>query len=140
MRSILKYFLLIALLLLLSCDKSGLFILCSDCLQDEPTTADLDIKIDDSVLNDARSINIKIYSGNLEDSILLATFDATNSSQTYTVTINKKYTVTATYSTTKTTYIAVDSTIPRVKYVTDQCKEPCYFIYGKKIDLRLKYQ
>lgn len=140
MRSLLKYILVLAVLLLLSCDKSGFFVLCSDCLQNEPGTADLDIKIDDSVLNDTKSIIIKIYSGNLEDNILLATFNTTSTNLTYSVTINKKYTVTATYNTTNATYIAVDSTIPTVKYITDQCKDPCYYVYGKKLNLRLKYQ
>ena len=82
---------------------------------------------------------IRIYSGNLEDSVLLGTLIATSKDLTYTATINKKYTITATYFMSDASYTVVDSILPGVKYVTDQCADPCYIVYDKKVNLRLKY-
>jgi len=55
------------------------------------------------------------------------------------VSLNKKYTVTATYQIDGDTYIAVDSAFPRVKYTKEQCEDPCYFVYDRIVDLRIKY-
>jgi hypothetical protein len=85
------------------------------------------------------SILINIYEGNLEDSVLYDSFQASGTQATIPVTINKKYTVTATYYIPDNYYVAVDSATPRVKFDKTQCDDPCYFVYDKKIDLRLKY-
>jgi tartrate dehydratase beta subunit/fumarate hydratase class I family protein len=55
------------------------------------------------------------------------------------VTVNKKYTVSATYYINGNNYTVVDSATPRIKYNKDECDEPCYYVYNKVIDLRLKY-
>ena len=63
-------------------------------------------------------------------------------SATYTtipVTLNKKYTLTATYYQPDNYYVAIDAATPRVKFEKNQCDDPCYFVYDKEIDLRLKY-
>jgi hypothetical protein len=57
----------------------------------------------------------------------------------YDVPINKKYTATATYYKSDIKYVAVDSATPRVKYDKNQCDDPCYFVYDRVVDLRLKY-
>jgi hypothetical protein len=116
-----------------------LFVNCSDCTKEEPETATLEIKLDGVVIDDLSGAVVNIYSGNLEDNVLLATFTASKSDLTFTVAVNNKYTVTATYSLNKGTYVAVDSAIPRVKYDTSQCTDPCYYIYDKKVNLKLKY-
>jgi hypothetical protein len=121
-----------------SCDKSGLFVNCYDCSEEEPYSTDLEIKIDELALTNAITM-ISIYAGNLEDSILLESYNVRGTDITYEAVLNKQYTVTATYYTPDGTFIAVDSTIPRVRYETDQCTVPCYFVYGKKLNLRLKY-
>jgi hypothetical protein len=68
MRTILKLFLFVILMLNFSCEDQGIFIICGDCASEEPLTADLDIKLDLS--STAKYTVIKIYEGNLEDSIL----------------------------------------------------------------------
>ena len=139
MRTLIKYLLFLALTLLFSCDKSGLLVKCPDCTIEEPTTAVLDIKVDALARVNDMSTVVRIYSGNLEDNILLRTSNVSDTYMKYTATINKKYTITATYITNDGSYIVVDSTTPRVKYVTSQCEEPCYFVYGRNVNLRLKY-
>jgi hypothetical protein len=139
MRTIIRYLLFASLTILFSCEKMPLFVQCSDCTKDEPTNVTLRIKIDGATLYDLSTVTVNIYSGNLEDNIPVATFTASGTDATYQVTINKKYTITATYHINSQTYIAVDSVTPGVKYDTSQCTDPCYFVYNYKVNLKLKY-
>ena len=139
MRASLKYLLLLTLMLLLSCDKSGLIVYCPDCVKDEPKSVILDIKVDKLDLISYKATIVRIYSGNLEDSVLLITYNVSSTDLTYKATLNKKYTLVAIYIKEGVTYTVVDSTIPRVRYEKNLCKEPCYFVYGKKVNLKLKY-
>lgn len=138
MRIILKLFLLVILVLSFSCEEQGFFVKCADCTSEEPVNTNLEIKLDLS--SNGYYTLINIYEGNLEDSIL---YTSQQTNITYflkvRVAINKKYTVTATYFIPDNYYTAIDSATPRVKYEKDQCDDPCYFVYDKVIDLRLKY-
>jgi hypothetical protein len=136
---IIKYIFFYILLLILSCDEQGLIVNCSDCISDEPKTATIEIKLD-RFKTSPNTATVKIYKGNIEDNILIVTLIATEAFLKYSVTINEKYTFTATYTTSYgKTYIAVDSAYPKVRYETDQCDEPCYFVYDKAVNLKIKY-
>ncbi len=138
MRTTLKLLLLIILILSFSCEDKGFFIICADCTSEEPLTADLEIKLD--VNYTSKNTVINIYEGNLEDSILYSShYPPIANSLKVSVSLNKKYTVTATYNISDNYYTAIDSATPRVRYDEDQCTDPCYFVYDKSIDLRLKY-
>jgi hypothetical protein len=114
-----------------------LLVNCKDCTESEPVDADLEIKLD--IANYGKAILIKVYEGNLEDSVLYKTLYAAGTGMTITVSVNKLYTVTASYYMPHDIYITVDSATPKVKYSKDQCDNPCYYVYDKKLDLRLKY-
>jgi hypothetical protein len=133
-----KYLLIITLLILFSCDKSIFSVTCSDCTVDEPKTAEISISLNENTPDQTQTI-IRVYSGNLEDSILLTTFSGLGTDQTYTVTLNKKYTFTATYQINGSSYTTVDAVFPRTKYEKSVCKDPCYYVYDKKVNLKLKY-
>lgn len=120
-----------------SCEKQPFFVKCDECTTDEPLKAQLKIKLDKSP--DGKSIVINVYSGNLEDNIIYGTISTLAEETSITVTLNKKYTVTATYYIDSISYIAVDSATPRVSYNKDQCNDPCYYIYDNDVNLRLKY-
>ena len=144
MRIALKLFLWVILILSFSCEEQGISIKCSDCITDEPSTAELDIKID--VSSTSKYTEINIYEGNLEDSVLYSTRVLYSTQHPYLsnslkvpVTINKKYTVTANYNISGTYFIAIDSATPQVGFDDTKCDGPCYFIYDKDVDLRLKY-
>ena len=138
MRITLKLFLLVILVFSFSCEEQGFFVKCADCTSEEPVNTNLEIKLDLS--SNGYYTLINIYEGTLEDSILYASQQTNvNYFLNVRVAINKKYTVTATYYTHGGYYIAVNSATPRVKYEKSQCDEPCYFVYDKTIDLRLKY-
>ncbi|MCX6325337.1 MAG: hypothetical protein NT144_01605 [Bacteroidia bacterium] len=136
MRIAIKLFLFLILAMCFSCEEQGLFVNCPDCTADEPVRAELEAKLETNYYSD---VIIQIWEGNLEDSILLGTYISNATTFSHEVTINKKYTVTATYSISGINYIAVDSAIPRVKYDKEQCDDPCFFVYDRICDLRLKY-
>jgi hypothetical protein len=136
MRILLRITLFFFTVILFSCEEKGLFVKCSDCTSAEPVKADLEIKVD--VNNSGAATLIDVYEGNLEDGVLYDSFSTSDPNTSVSVTMNKKYTVTARYNLTGDIYIAVDSATPRVKYTQDQCENPCYFVYDRVLDLRLK--
>lgn len=137
MRIINKIFFVIILAILISCEDQGIIIKCPDCLQDEPHNTDLNIKLDAQFFG--QSTLITVYEGNLEDSVIYTTLTTGYADATVNVSLNKKYTLTATYYKSDNYYVTVDSATPRVRYDKTQCDDPCYFVYDKNIDLRLKY-
>ena len=138
MKNTFRILILLTFACLFSCEEQGTFVKCSDCISEEPSKTDLEIKLDLS--RNGFYTLVKIYEGNLEDSIL---YSSQSTNATYSlkvhVAINKKYTVTATYNISGNFYTAVDSATPKVKYEKDQCDDPCYFVYDRILDLRLKY-
>jgi hypothetical protein len=118
-----------------TCEENGWLLKCSECTIEEPQEAFLKI----SLSNTEAPALITVYEGELEDSIIYKSSVTDGSDDNFFVTLNKKYTVTAKYQINDNTYIAVDTATPRVKYTEDQCEDPCYIDYDRKIDLRLKY-
>jgi hypothetical protein len=137
MRTTVLLFLFLILVFCFSCEEQGLIVKCPDCTAEEPLETNLEIKLESSPYG--RLTLVQIYEGNLEDSVLYSSYHTTRPSTALSVTINKKYTVTASYYISNNQYIAVDSATPKVKYDKDQCDEPCYYVYDKVVNLRLKY-
>jgi hypothetical protein len=137
MRITIKIFLVATFIFCFSCEDQGLIVKCPDCLADDPVKTNLDVKLDLPYFGVVTLINV--YEGNIEDSVLYSSFKTSSTQTTIPVTVNKKYTVTATYYTPDNYYIAIDSATPRVRFDKTQCDDPCYFVYDKSIDLRLKY-
>ena len=131
----LKILLLLLIVVLFSCEKQGLIVKCPDCTKEEPVNILFNVKLDANYYGDTK---INVYEGNLEDSILYKTYSSTGSSITIPVTINKLYTLTATYYIPGNYYVVVDSATPRVRFEKNQCDNPCYFVYDKVVDLRMK--
>jgi len=137
----------IAFTLLFSCEsdegtlKDITFINCDECTADEPLRAEISIKLaDPNKFGPADNIVlVDVYEGNLEDEVLFRSIQTSSGETTTNLTINKKYTVTATYYINNKTYIAVNSITPRVKYTESSCEAPCYYTVPKSINLKLKY-
>ncbi|HKK40956.1 MAG TPA: hypothetical protein VJ963_01015 [Bacteroidales bacterium] len=137
MAKLIRIITLLILVLLFSCEKQGLFVNCSECTGEEPTNTDIQIKVSVSEANPA--VPVRVYEGFLGDSILYSTLTAHLKNNYINLTINKQYTFTATYYIGGKKYITVDSATPQVKYEKDQCDNPCYFVYDKEVNLKLKY-
>jgi len=136
MQKILRIIFLCVLAIFFSCEDQGLIVQCSDCTIEEPVTAELSADLDP---DHYYGCLVQIWEGNLEDSILVNSYQTFEKVFTQEVVLNKKYTVTATYYISGNSYVAVDSSTPRVRYEKAQCNDPCFFVYDKKLELRLKY-
>jgi hypothetical protein len=137
MRRIFKIIFLLVISLVFSCEKFRDFPGCPDCLKEEPTRAQLKFKFEPSY---GVYIDLKIYEGDISDSILIATTRISNYNPDYkiNVALNKKYSATGTYEIENIKYIVVGATAIRVVYEKDRCTDPCYYVYNDIIDLRLK--
>jgi len=123
-----------------SCDENPIFIDCQDCTQDEPDHATLILYLEKKMTDWHPAVVVRIYEGNLEDNILRDIFYVRQEKLEVDVPLNKRYTITATYSDANdNSYIAVDTAFPRVKYEKSQCENPCYYVYDRIVNLRLKY-
>lgn len=135
MKVFLKTSALLAIIVIFSCEGKEWIVNCVDCQTNEPYNATIKIKLRET----GNPVTINIYEGDIEDDILYASYITNGSDYSLQTGLNRKYTFAATYSIEGKTYIAVNSTIPRVKYEESECEDPCYFIYDNIVDLRLKY-
>jgi hypothetical protein len=134
MKKYFSAFLFCLTILLFSCEKQDFFVRCSDCTETEPYDALLKIKLDPYI-----QTKINIYEGNIEDSILYKTLSTDMSQITASVLVNKEYTLEAIYHVFNETYIAIDQVRPGIKYDKNQCDNPCYYVYNKNVNLKIKY-
>lgn len=135
MNGLFRKFLFILLVICFSCEERGWIADCSECIANEPREGNLSIMLTGNEL----PVKVRVYQGEIEDSVLYAFTEISGEKYTPGITLNKKYTVTATYNIGGNKYTAIDSATPKVRYIEDQCDEPCYFVYDRVIDLRLKY-
>lgn len=136
MKKIFGTFLFCLTILFFSCEKQDFFVRCSECTEDEPNNAELRIKLDNDQHTQTR---INVYEGNIEDSILYKTFTTDMSQITISVIVNKEYTLEAIYHVYHETYIAIDKVRPQIRYDKTQCDNPCYYVYNKTANLKIKY-
>lgn len=138
MREVIRFIFFILIIITFSCEKEFI-IKCADCVSEEPVTTQLIIKVNIGPGPGAYLTTVSLYEGNIEDNILITAYPATGEVISPTVSLNKKYSVAATYLDGDKEYIAIDSAIPRVSYEKTECTNPCYFVYDRTIDVRLKY-
>ena len=136
MRPAKRILVFIVLVISFSCEDAERYLVnCSECFTSKPANAVLEIKCTDTDFG----TTIRIYEGTLEDNLLYSSFMTYSSKVTHTVPLNKKFTLTATYSQQDKEYITVNTVMPRFTLVKDQCEEQCYYVYDKVVDLKLKY-
>jgi hypothetical protein len=136
MTRITKVIFLIFMILLFSCEDNGIIIDCEECTASEPQDAIIRAEID---VNYTQGTIVMLWEGKIEDKLLLDSVKIFTATYEKKVSINKTYTITARYTINNKQYTAVDSATPRVRYTTDYCEEPCYYLYDLTCDLRLKY-
>jgi len=136
MLKFIRFILFPLLMFTFSCEKTGYLVTCSECTVEEPTTASLSAELDPTYWSSAV---INIWEGNMEDSILIGSYQTYGKTFVQELTLNIKYTITATYHVGEKEIIAVDGATPRVRYDKSQCDEPCYFVYDRKCNLKLNY-
>ncbi len=110
---------------------------CQECVTEEPVNAEIEIKLD--IQDFGLPVTINVYEGNIENDVINSSFNAGGNRTTIELRINKQYTFTALYSTPEGSYTVIDSALPRVSYNKDQCDDPCFYVYDRVVNLRLKY-
>ena len=133
---IIRIIFLLTIVALFSCEEKGFVTDCEECTDYEPVEAIVKIKIDENYIS---GVVVKIWEGKIEDQILFDSATVYQASYKRFVSINKTYTITATYLINNREYTTIDSATPRVRYTEDMCERPCYHIYDRSYDLRLKY-
>lgn len=141
MQKLFLYILLLSFSLIFSCDENPYFVDCRECYEEEPEFATIILKLDKHLSGGILPATlIKIYQGNIEDNVLLNSYFISHNKWEVDVAINKKYTITATYTDMHgVKFTAVDTAYPRVRYEKSQCENPCYYIYDKVVNLAIKY-
>lgn len=110
---------------------------CQECVLEEPVNAEIEIKLD--IQDYGNTVTITVYEGNIEEGVIHSVFDSGGNRATREFRVNKQYTFSALYTTPEGTYTVIDSALPRVSYNKDQCDDPCFYVYDKVVNLRLKY-
>jgi hypothetical protein len=133
-----NHIIFLAVILILSCDENFVIVNCSDCLESEPVKANITLNVEN---NGDYNATVMIYEGNIGDSVLMEKAAISSETMEFTLVINKKYTFRVDYSGRDgVKYSAINSVYPRVKLELEQCSDmPCYYIYDKKLNMKLKY-
>jgi len=128
---------ILSIVILFSCEDNRYFTNCDNCTSEEPQETILSLDFDKPNEN---GVKVVIYLGRLEDNIV---YDSLNihglTSYNKKVSINRTYTITATYIINDKSYTVVNSTTPLVRYTETLCQEPCYYVYDKVVNLKRKY-
>lgn len=130
------YIFFLIIVLIFSCEDSKYNTNCDDCLSEEPEQTTITTEMDDS---GNYGTLIMLYEGRIEDNVVLDSIRLYYTRYEKRVSLNRMYTITATYNINNKLYTVVNSTTPRVNYTETMCEEPCYFVYDRMMDLKLKY-
>ncbi|TFH49249.1 MAG: hypothetical protein E4G92_02170 [Bacteroidia bacterium] len=125
------------LIVVFSCEK-GYITDCRECATDGIGDVKLKIHIG-SVSYDPAYRRITIYEGAMEDSLILSRFSTEAGYVEYDALLYKDYTVTVEFISNGRHILSVDAACPQMRYDENTCNEPCYYIYGNIIDVRLRY-
>ncbi len=125
------------LLVIFSCEK-GYITDCRECSTDGIGDVKLKLYIG-STSYDPASRRITVYEGAIEDSLILSRFSTHAGYIEYDALLYKDYTVTVEFVRNGKTNISIDAACPQLRYDENTCNEPCYYIYGNIIDVRLRY-
>jgi hypothetical protein len=136
MKRVIGYTFLVAVTLLFSCEDNKYFTNCDDCESVEPVTAMLRADLDPY---HSRGVIVMVWEGRIEDHVLFDSIRIYTSTYEKLVPLNRTYTITALYLIDNKSYTALDSATPRARYTEDLCNEPCYYVYDKSCNLKLKY-
>ena len=142
-----KYISLISIIIIFifsfSCEEIISEIGCDDCYTPKPDSADIEVKLSFSELND--SIPLTFYRGKIDENVIewidTATIGNSPDGIFYLFSqVNKYYSIKAVYKTKNgKTITAVDGDKLVRHYNADGCDTECWTIRGRVLDVRLKY-
>ncbi len=115
---------------------------CSECYLDEPAEAEINVRL--TLRGENNHIVINIYSGRIDEGILILSEKVRSETYKTTLPVNAYYTVAAEYPSdlmtrTYQNIYAIDGGFVRTKKIYTTCDVPCWVIRGNNFDVRLKY-
>ena len=113
---------------------------CDECFTEEPDSADIVLEFSDKLMNDS-GVPFVFYEGNIEDNNVLF-IDTALERFFYVYAPVKKYYSVKAYYTGKDSlpFTVINGTKMKVKYVSEECYDPCWIVKKYEIDLRVHYQ
>lgn len=129
----------ILLTLLFSCEDSFVGD-CSECFPEGAPQAKLKILIRNPDYVPVNPV-VTLYEGAVEDGIIINQFSL-EEAYSYVeedAILYKDYSATLEFMLDGRKYITTAGARPQTGYDKSTCEEPCYFIYGNVLDLRLRY-
>jgi hypothetical protein len=109
---------------------------CSECYQEKPEWAPLNIKV---TINDQNPyVPLVVYIGNIEDGLIDWVDTAFVTDYFVDVHPDRYYSVSAEYRDGEKTIFAVDGDKLTSNHNTNDCDAPCYYFKGGYIDVRLR--
>lgn len=112
---------------------------CLECYTDQPSEATINVKLSTDKLN--TSVIIDVYSGKLEEEILIVSDTVASQTWSTILPVNEYYTITATYiaRTGDFNVTAIDGNLVKTRKITGVCDEPCWVVRGNNFNVKLKY-
>lgn len=138
MNKFLRLFLLYLFLLLpgVGCDRP-LFINCDECYTEEPTDAELQVKV--TINSENPVVPLTIYEGTFDTGEEIARDTATTESFYIFVKTKKLYTAVAEYRKNGKIIKVVNGHKIKTYLDSESCDSPCYVVTGTTLDARLKF-
>ncbi len=113
---------------------------CSECFPDKPGQAEINVRLTINATNP--SVVIDVYSGRIEEGILILSDTSRNETWTTILPVDEYYTIAATYraqTRNASNVTAIDGSHVRTKKVRAVCDEPCWVVRGNNFNVRLRY-
>ena len=120
-----------------ACNDIDLFVDCDSCYLEKPKSTTLYI---DLTINDENNyIPLTIYSGTMEDGVIIKEVLTNEKNYPVKVDLDNYYTVQANYNSNGKVIHVINGRLTTTKRINNICNNPCYIITGDRIDARLKY-
>ncbi len=113
---------------------------CDECYIERPGEAELNIRVTINNLNP--SVPVSIYSGRIEEEILVHADTIRSPEWTVILPADQYYTIAATYRShihEVGNVTAIDGNFVRTERVRTACDEPCWVVRGNNFNVRLRY-
>ncbi len=138
MTKYLRLFVVFLILLMpgIGCDRP-LFVNCDECYTDEPSEAELLVKI--TINNENPKVPLAIYQGTFDTGEEIAQDTVTTESFYIFVKTKKMYTVVAEYHKNGKIIRVVNGHKIKTYLDNESCDSPCYVVTGTTLDARLKF-
>lgn len=135
-----KFFLLFLLALIpqSGCELMEIIVVdCNTCYTNYSEVSDIKVKV--TINEENQQVTITAYYGPYENNNIAFVESSTREEKILFLETDKHYTLKAEYTKNGRTYYVINGAKLTVRRDTESCSDPCYYVTGKNVDLRLKF-